>query len=219
VKHLRHTSIIALAVLLGLALPSARAALIPLNSGDGIGEYNNFNNLIGPNVLINVHPVWKPNEVNKWVSYGNTGEPRTITTPDVPDPITLPNPNLPSATFYEVFVLPYWHNTGHVDIWADDTARVYLDQVLLIDANPVQGINCGAGPIGCTPNNVGSFDLTALHLSAGPHTLALEAYQRGGSPFGVMYQGSITSTPEPITLALIGAGLLGLGLIRRRKQA
>ena len=212
----RGPSIIVFAVLAGLGLPSARATVIPLNSGDGIGELNN----LGPNVLINVHPVWKQNDAGKWVSYADTGEPRTITTPDTPLPITLPDPNPPSAIFYEAFVLPYGNNTGHVDIWADDTARVYLDQVLLIDANPIQGSACTAGPIGCTPGNAGSFDLTALHLSAGPHTLTLEAYQRGGSPFGVMYQGAITSTaPEPVTLALIGAGLLGLGLIRRRKQS
>ena len=168
-ERLRGATFILLAVLLGLTLPSARAAVIPLKSGDGINESNN---ITGPNVLIAVHPAWQPNAVGQWVSYADTGQPGTVAVPNVGDFMTLPNPNPPSAIFYEVFVLPYGHNTGHVDIWADDTARVYLDQTLLIDAYAIQGDACTALPIGCTPGNGASFDLTALHLAAGQHAHA-----------------------------------------------
>jgi hypothetical protein len=60
-----------------------------------------------------------------------------------------------------------------------------------------------------------------LNLTPGTYTLVIDAYQLvGGSPFGVMYDGVLTNTPEPASYILMGLGLAGLGtLIRRRRRA
>jgi hypothetical protein len=43
--------------------------------------------------------------------------------------------------------------------------------------------------------------------------------QVGGGSFGLDFAGSVNdgSTPEPMTVALIGAGLVALATLRRRK--
>ncbi len=90
---------------------------------------------------------------------------------------------------------------------------------MLIDANPNAGPNCASGPIGCIPGMDAAIPLT---LGTGTYTLVIDAYQYvGGSPFGVMYDGSLTdsATPEPASYILLGAGLAAIGLLSRRKKA
>jgi hypothetical protein len=137
-------------------------------------------------------------------------------------------PSTPTAIFYNIFDLPAGDTfTGTLSVWADDTARVYLDGILLTDANPVPGGNCANAPIGCLPSTVGVFNISS-DLLAGENTLELDAYQfLGGSPFGVMYTGAITATPsggdsapEPASYVLMGLGLVAIGiLIPRARRA
>jgi len=205
---------------------------------------NESNNITGTDIAIPVSPAWAPEGPGYvWVSYGNTGcntfvAMTGICTPGPSNPagvtgqITWPGAVTPTAIFYKTFTITDASDAGNLDIWADDTARVWLDPgnitsgdgsgiaggSMLIDADPTPGSNCASGPIGCT---VGMNAVLPLNLTTGTYTLVIDAYQYvGGSPFGVMYDGVLTdsSAPEPATLMLMGLGLAGLGLLTRRRK-
>jgi hypothetical protein len=227
-------------LVLSLGLPAARASIINVQSNGGLDEFNVENGgLPNPDVAIDVSPSWAPSGLGyEWVSYGATGCNTFVAltgmcTPGVNNPagaaspITLPDPSTPTAIFFNQFTLPSGDDfTGSLSIWADDTARVYLNGVLLIDANPDPGSNCAGSPIGCLPNMDYTVDLsTPGLLDSGINTLQIEAYQlSGGSPFGVMYNGSIDAepsgspTPEPASCLLLGLGLAAVGFLRQRAK-
>jgi len=186
---------------------AATSTPIPLNSGDDLSGLTEWNNLAGPNVLINPHPLWQPNGAGKWISYALTGDGQYYP----PN-----NWNAPLAVFYEIFTLPAPSIAGSITVWADDTAGVYLDNMLLWPPSLTQDNACAIGPIACLPDEGGTFSLAGL--PAAVHTLRFEAYQLGGYPFGILYEGWVEPVPEPLTFMLIGAGLAALGLLRRRSR-
>jgi len=228
-------------LVLGVGIPTAHASIIYVNSDAGPDEFNVENGgPENPDVTITVSPAWAPNGMGyEWVSYAATGCNTFVVltgvcTPGVDNPpgstgiITLPDPSTPTASFFNIFTLPSGYTfTGTLDVWADDTARVTLDGIPVTDANPVQGGNCAASPIGCLPSTGGVFNISS-DLAAGENVLELDAYQfLGGSPFGVMYTATITetpsggdSTPEPASYVLMGLGLVAIGiLIPRARRA
>lgn len=101
---------------------------------------------------------------------------------------------------FEVFADSYLH----LDIWADDTAAVWLDAALLIAANMSQNV-CADGAIGCEPGENGIVDQI---LAIGVHTLTFVVHQAGTytdpkfNPFGLLYSGELiagsrTGLPRP----------------------
>ena len=58
-----------------------------------------------------------------------------------------------------------------------------------------------------------------LFLSAGTHTLSFEVTSGLSSGGAYSTFSSITSAPEPTTLALLGLGLVGMGFSRKKKAA
>jgi hypothetical protein len=245
-KAFRHFGLGLGVLVLGLGIPSARASIIYVNSdlgSDGTDEFNTVNG--GPDnsdVAISASPAWAPSGMGyEWVSYAATGcntfvaltgvcTPGVFNPPASTGPITLPTPSTPTASFFNIFDLPALPEgeiyTGTLDVWADDTARVTLDGITLMDANPAPGGNCAAGAVGCLPSTVGVFNITS-ELAVGENVLELDAYQfLGASPFGVMYTATITETPadsptpEPASYVLMGLGLLVIGiLIPRARRA
>ncbi len=202
---------VSLMLLVLLATFPVQAATIGFASGDGLNEYNLHNLVIGSNVLINPNPVWATIPGAQWVSYADTGTPGTVSPPNA----TIPG--APTASFFEVLPLGTYYLT--LNILADDTASVYLEDsshplgLLLKAANPNQDGHCADDPIACEvgENWLGS---TAVDPS-GFARLRIDAYQRGGGPFGTDYNGTASTVPEPASYALLGGGLIILGGIRK----
>ena len=193
-------------ILVMLAAVAADATPIGLLSGVTPGEGNNF----GSNVLITPEPSWAVDPSARWVSFANTGVGGMV----------LPNTDLstPSATFYQDFSLTGGTGiAGSIRVWADDTAVVRLDGVVLFSANPTLSATCAAGPIGCTQANNGTIFFSAPGLT---HRLEFEVFQRGLLTFGLMYSGQVDAIviPEPATVGITGIGFVACSLLWLKRR-
>ncbi len=206
-----------LLICFALVATTIQAATIDIAS-DLVGESNNKT---GTNVFVTPDSVWATAPAGSgWISYANTGEG--------PGAFSPPNSTgAPTAIFTQSFFLPNAVNTGSITVWADDTAAVFLDGAAVgPPADFTDGAHCANTPIGCLPNDFATISLTGL--SEGGHTLTFDVYQTGGGPFGLLYDGSVTSdsgplsldtTPEPSTYLLLGGGLIGLSVMLRRRRS
>jgi hypothetical protein len=181
--------------------------------------------------VITPHPAWvqsvPPLGANgnppQWISYAHTGYGDTEFQPYGGN--TLANvvfsviqPILPGMTAF------------HLQVWADDTAGVYLDDVAIagvdINGNPLSNTNgpnftqstCANGAIGCEAPEYGLFNMSGL--SPAGHTLRIDVYQVGtggdnkANPMGLLYTGY--AVPEPASIVLLGTLFFGAGLLAKR---
>lgn len=206
------------ATLFALALVSAtpaNAALIHIDSQAGLSM-----SLPGTTVAITPHPLWQPNnpvnpgDVNDkdaiWIAHQLSGYGEGQFQPFMG--------MTPVVSIFHSFT----SGAGQLllNVWADDTAGVYLDGNLLIAPKFTQS-TCSGQPIGCLPEDVGSINTL---IGSGNHTLEFKLYQVGtgtnttSNPFGLLYTGTAqgADAPEPGAFAMVGGGLIAAGLLRKK---
>jgi hypothetical protein len=112
-------------------------------------------------------------------------------------------------TYETTFNLP-----GAPTPYTSITGQFATDDVAIIMLN---GVQVGTGGIGkynaWTPLSITSG------FQSGMNTLDFVILNRTGGPSGVDIQLSGVYAPEPASLALVGAGLLGAGFLVRRRRS
>ena len=168
----------------------------------------------GTTVNIDTNPAWfGPLRNSSWVSFTDTGNPS--------DPSFYTVPNGTFVTFAQTFTLTGGTITSaSLDVLADDTTSIVVNGVQIFAADLIGPYpTCSITTVGCLSTTEGVFDTAQLapYLNAdGSNTIDFTAYQENGSSYGLDYSGTITTTPEPGTFVLIGAGLLALALLKFR---
>jgi hypothetical protein len=163
--------------------------------------------------VISANPAWAAALAgSSWISNANTGNP------SAPGFIVVPNGT--AVTFTQTFNLVGTITGATLDVLADDTASVWLNGTELAMANLGGSYpTCSSVAIGCLAGTMGVFDFAELqpYLVDGTNTLSFVVYQEAGSSYGLDYAGTITTTPEPGSLLMLGMGLMGIALTARRR--
>lgn len=176
-------------------------------------------------VAIALHQAWQTNNpVNPgdpgdnaavWISWAQTGYGGSV--------FQAPwDPNNPAPQMIVSHTFVSGAGMLNLNVWADDTAGVFLDGTELWPPKTDTNSTCSGFPVGCVPGDVKNI---ISPIAAGSHTLEFKVYQTGTgtntleNPFGLLYTGAAPAVPEPATTALIGAGLVFLGVAGRRFRA
>jgi PEP-CTERM motif len=174
----------------------------------------NCNSFFCQSYAIDPGTVWAPvlvdgsGQASTWVSYDfNSGPTGSEATPDANGFYTYTTGiNLPFAFF------------GTITVAADDTVAVFLNGVQISDLGFIgSDSKCADGAPNCRDGGTITFSYSA---PAGFNAFNFVVDQSGSYDQGLDYVGSITQTPEPNTLFLLGTGLMGsAGALFRKMRA
>jgi hypothetical protein len=128
-------------------------------------------------------------------------------------------PNGTNVIFSDTFDLTGTITGATLYVLADDTTSVIVNGTTIF-AGALGGSypTCSSVSIGCLTSTEGIFNI-APYLVDGTNTISFDVYQEAGSSYGLDYAGTITTTPEPGVLMMLGSGLAGLGFLKRRWKA
>jgi hypothetical protein len=178
---------------------------------------NTTNNSGSATVAIDPNSAWQAAlPSSNWISFGPTGSPSS------PGYFVVPNGT--TIMFSQSFNIDGPVTAASLSVMADDTTSVILNGTTIFAATDLGAggyPRCSAQPIGCLTSTRADIDMAALspYFKMGSNTLSFGVEQKNAVSFGLDYAGSITSAPEPVSFALIGAGLASFALLRRSGSA
>lgn len=171
------------------------------------------NSVTGNNYVTRVDPAWVTIPGTQWVSFQ----------PNSADP-PVPNGTL-VYYWFNVFVPDPSIYSATLEVAVDDAATVTVDGDTVADSiGDPQSVNCVDGLPNCTQIDYINI-LGELHM--GSNWIEALVEQTGGGPDGIDLWGQIVAgpqipnspSPEPSTWVMMGAGLVGIGLLRRKRSA